>query len=107
MAITTTITAIVTREDDTYHVYFTSVLASPISKIGGDRWFAPMYSPLGDDLGAAKAYADRLVNLDVDQYDREVMQPNYRIGCGSYQGCWNAPIQYRTSKAHEGDIFYE
>ena len=105
---TTTITAIVTKEDDGYCVYFASALKIGVnSSVGGGSWYATDKSPLSmEDQDAAIAYAERLVLYEnLDHNDMEMMDAWHRVSCGSYQGCWNAPIVYRASHKHQGDLW--
>lgn len=101
---TTTITAIVTQEDGAYCVYFATACKNMLGVLADDRWFETGQSPFSNDLDAAKAYADRVVRLEVGSYDREMMTTGNRINAGNYQGCWNAPIIYRTWQRHTGWI---
>lgn len=103
----TTITAIVTKEDGAYCVYFGTVLRiGNMPPISDTYWYATDKSPYCTSLEEAKAYADRTAQYtQLDQHDREMMDKRNRISCGNYQGCWNAPVVYRTVQRHDGDLW--
>lgn len=94
---TTTIHAIVWEEDDQHVVSWGWSGTSMLGPIPFDGWFNRYM--FDGDVKAARAFADRLVLCDTRELQIEMSQ-HYSVG--SYQGCWNAPIVYETSKRHTG-----
>jgi hypothetical protein len=97
---TWTIRAIVTHQDEAYHVFFAETWTNRLGSVSSYCWYTT--DGIFDQQHDAQQYADWLVRCN-DRDARLETHPDTRIGGGNYQGCWNAPIVYRTEKLHEAN----